>query len=180
MPTLSNIGGAGKGLFGFGGGFGASTLGDIGGAVSDLFAAGADSSKSQADRLEGQNYGLAADLATQNANFTEQSTAIKQAQLARQNTLALGQTEADIAGAGFAQSGSALDLLRSSAQQGALTAAVAQQQGLITEAGYKEQAQSFRTMQQEANIAADAEDKAASGATISSVIKGVAAIATLV
>jgi hypothetical protein len=48
--------------------------------------------------------------------------------------MTLGGQEADVAGAGFSEGGSALDLLRSSASQGALTHAVLGQQGLITEA----------------------------------------------
>ena len=39
--------------------------------------------------------------------------------------------------------GSALDILRSSAQQGSITKAVAGQQGLIEEAGFEEQGQSL-------------------------------------
>jgi hypothetical protein len=49
----------------------------------------------------------------------------------------MNQTKADIAGGGFAASGSGLDILASSASQGALQQSVIQQQGLITEAGYE-------------------------------------------
>ena len=55
----------------------------------------------------------------------------------------MSQTKADIAGGGFAASGSGLDILAQSASQGALQQAVIARQGLITEAGYQEQAQSF-------------------------------------
>ncbi len=47
-----------------------------------------------------------------------------------------------MAGAGLGESGSALDILRDSASQGALTKATLGQQGLINEAGYQEQQQS--------------------------------------
>lgn len=159
--------------------FGASTFSDIGGAVSDLFGASSHRSKAEGDRLEAQNYDLASGLATQNEKFTETSTAIKQAQLDRSIYQTIGGQQADVAGAGFAASGSSLDLLRDSAQQGALTKAVAGQQGLITEAGYTEQAQSYTTMAKAARVAADAEDNAAFGADITAGIKGAAAIATL-
>ena len=159
--------------------FGASTLTDLGGAVSDLFGADADRSKAQGDRIESQDYLLAAGLAQQNEQFTAQSTAIKQAQIDRSNTMVLGQQTADVASAGFANSGSALDLMRDSASQGALTKAVAGQQGLITEAGYTEQAQADQNMSQAALVAANAEDKAAQGADITGIIKGVASVATL-
>ncbi len=140
--------------------------GDISAAVSDLYQAKADKSKSSYDRLEGQEYGLAADLALQNEQFTKMSTAIKEAGETREVTQALGKTQADVAGAGFAESGSALDILRSGAQQGAILKATTVEQGLITEAGYKEQADSYTLMQTAANQAAQAEDEAAKGANI--------------
>jgi hypothetical protein len=158
---------------------GAGTFSSIGGAVSDLFAASGQRTKAAGDRLEAQNYDLASALATQNEKFTETSTAIKQAQIDRENYKMIGGQQADVAGAGFEASGSALDLMRDSASQGALTKAVGEQQGLITEAGYTEQAQSYNTMSQAARMAADAEDKAAEGSTISGIIKGVAGVASL-
>jgi len=159
--------------------FGAGTINDIGGAVSDLFAAEGDRAKAAGDRSEATDYGLASNLAGENEKFTETSTAIKEAQQARQVTLGLGKESADIAGAGFAASGSALDLLRDSASQGALTHAVLGEQGLITEAGYTEQQQAYTNMQSAANAAANAEDNAAFGADITAGIKGAASIATL-
>jgi hypothetical protein len=53
------------------------------------------------------------------------------------------------------------------------------QQGLITEASYTEQAQSYQNMSKAAKLAANAEDEAATGADITAGIKGAAAIATL-
>jgi hypothetical protein len=70
-------------------------------------------------------------------------------------------------------------VLRDSAAQGALTHAVLGQQGLITEAGYKQQAQSYTTMQQAATQAGNAENEAATGAEITGAIKGVAAVASI-
>lgn len=173
--------------------FGGGTITDVSGAVSDLFAASADRSKAtglrlkaQGDALEGQNYDLAADLAGQNEKFAETSTAIKQAQNDRSIYQTIGGIQADVAGAGFASSGSSLDLLRDSASQGALTKAVAGQQGLITEAGYTEQQQSYQNLSKAAgiavqadNVAANAADTAATGADITAGLKGAAAIATL-
>lgn len=170
---------SGKGLFGQGGGLSGSTFTDISGAASDLFSVEGDHAKAQYDFAEAKNYGLAADLALQNEKFTETSTAIKQAQQQRESMNAYGGVEASVAGAGFAQSGSALDILRDSASQGALTHAVLGQQGLITEAGYTEQAQSYKTMQDAATQAGNAENDAADHAYITAGIKGAAAIATL-
>ncbi len=144
-----------------------------------MFAGQAAGFKAKGSEFEKQNYLLASDLAEQNAKFTETSTAIKQAQLTRQQYQATGGVEAEVAGAGFAESGSALDILRESAQQGAITHAVADEQGLITEAGYKEQAQSYQNMASAAQVAIDADKAAQEGSTITGIIKGVAGIASL-
>lgn len=159
--------------------FGAGTITSLSGAVGDLFAASGHRAKAQGDRVEAQNYDLASELAAQNAKFTETSTAIKEAQIDRENYKVIGGQQADVASAGFASSGSALDLMRDSAQQGALTHAVAGEQGLITEAGYQEQAQSYTNMSTAARMAADAEDNAATGSTITGILKGVAAVASI-
>jgi hypothetical protein len=156
-----------------------TTFSDFGGAASDLFAAKGDNAKAQYDFAEGKNYGLAADLAGQNAKFTETSTAIKQAQQQRELMLNLGGERADVAGAGFAESGSSLDILRDSASQGALTHAVMGQQGLINEAGFEEQQKSYQTMQTAAIDAGNAENQAATGSEISSGIKAIAGIASI-
>jgi hypothetical protein len=60
--------------------------------VSDIFAGFGAQTKAQGDLLEGQNYGLAAQLALQEAAFTKQSTATQEVQLQRETTKALGQT----------------------------------------------------------------------------------------
>jgi hypothetical protein len=159
--------------------FGSSTFSDFGGAVSDLFASGAHRAKAKGDLIEAKNYDLASDLAKQNEKFAETSTSIKQAQIERENVKMIGGQEADIASAGFAASGSALDLLRDSMQQGTLTHAVTGQQGLITEAGYTEQAQSYTNMSQAAHLAADAENRAAETSTITGILKGVAGVASI-
>lgn len=102
--------------------------------------------KATGDLAEATNYDAAAVLAQQNEAFTAQSTRIQQAQSDRNVTLAIGGQQASVAGAGFANSGSAADIMRDSAQQGALARGVLGQQGAITEAGYEEQAKSFQTM----------------------------------
>ena len=60
-------------------------------------------------------------------------------------------------GAGLAESGSALDLLRDSASQGALAKSVLVTQGQMTEAGYTEQANTYATMSAAAKTAAAGE-----------------------
>ena len=172
-------GGGFNGLFGQGGKIGGSTFTDIGGGISDLFAASADKSKAAGDLAEAQEYGLAARYARQEEQFVKESTAIQGFLQQSELTKSLGQTTADTAGAGFAASGSSLDLLRSSASQGALQQAVTSQQGLINEAGLEEQAQSYDIMQSAAQQAASAENKASFGADLTAGIKIMAGVATL-
>ncbi len=62
-----------------------------------------------------------------------------------------------MAGAGLASSGSATDLLRASAAQGSLNKSMIQTQGLLTEAGYEEQAQSYTNLASYATYGAGVE-----------------------
>jgi hypothetical protein len=158
---------------------GATTFTDIGGGISDLFAIGADRAKAEGDIFEAGNYDLAARFAQQEAAFTKESTAIQGMQAERQMYSSMSQTKADIGGGGFAESGSGLDILASSASQGALQQAVIQRQGLITEQGYEEQAQSYRNLEAAADMAASEEKKAAVGAEWGAGFKFAAAIGSL-
>lgn len=159
--------------------FGNSTFSDAGSAVSDLYQASADRMRARGSRLQAQDYTSAAALADENAQFAETSTRIKEAQAARSTYQAIGQEQSDIAGAGFANSGSALDLLASAAQQGALTKAVIGEQGYITEEGYRVQAGAYRDMASAANLEASAQEHAATGATWAGGISAAASVATL-
>lgn len=159
--------------------FGTSTITSASGAVSDLFASFGHDAKAAGDRIEADNYDMASDLALQNARFTEDSTKIKQAQQDRELTMTIGGQEAGTGGAGLAQSGSAMALLRDSMSQGALTHAVLGQQGAITEAGYQEQAASYTNMSKAARMAADAEDTASTGSLITGALKGITAVASI-
>jgi hypothetical protein len=160
--------------------FGSSTVSDIGGGVSDLFQASADKSKATYDLMEGQEYTLASQLATQNAQFTQDSTAIKETQINREESKAIGTTTANQAGAGFAMSGSGLDILRETASSGSIAKAAANQQGLIQEAGYNEQAASYTLMATAADSAAQEERNAAKGADIGAIIDFTAAAVSLI
>jgi hypothetical protein len=152
---------------------------DFGSAVSDIFAAEGDRLKAQGDQFEQERYQDAAALAEQNAQFTAQSTAIQQAAADRQLYGALGRTTSEVAGAGFSMSGSALDLLREGAQQGATAKAVLGQQGLITEAGYQEQAQSYNLLANAAGVAIKEDKLAATGSDIAAGISALAGVASL-
>lgn len=181
--------------------FGDKTFADAGGAVSDLFggvgslfsssaSVGSLQLKAKGDLAEAGQYDLAAKLAAQNEEFTKQSTAIQEAQQQRNTTMQIGGQEASVAGAGFAESGSALDILADSARQGALAKATLGQQGLITEAGYKEQADSYTMMAKTARDTAAGEEDIANQTGIAGMfssvgnfagaaLKGAAAIATI-
>jgi len=115
-------------------------------AASTRLSADSLRTKARGDIAEADNYDLAATLARENAAYSVQSSRIQQAQLERQVTQTIGGQRASVASAGFASSGSALDILRDSATQGALAKGVLAQQGMITEAGYLEQGKSFDTM----------------------------------
>jgi len=146
--------------------------GDLGGAVSSLFAAkGAYASAS--------SYGEASNIAEQNALLTREATKIKEQQLQRQIYQSLGATKAQVGGAGFAASGSALDILKSSASQGAITKAMVSEQGAITELSYEEQAAQFRGMQNAALSTAQGEDIGGAIQGIGGAVEAVAAIAAL-
>jgi hypothetical protein len=161
-----------------------SGFSNIGAGISDIFAAEAtgyqaaaygeqaaaaltteqaDLLRAQGDVVEGQMYGTAASLADLNAQFTAQSTAIQAAQSQRQQFLTTGTQRASAAALGSSGGGSAGDILRSSVSQAQLNRGVLMQQGVITEAGFKEQATSYRAMQQAAGLAAGAEEEAAIG-----------------
>jgi hypothetical protein len=128
-------------------------------------SARADLLQGQGDILEGQTYGQAATLAELNAQYTAQSTAIQESQAQRQLYTTLGTQAAAAGGSGSSGGGSAADIMRNSAQQGALNLAIIKQQGLITEAGYTEQANAFTLQQQAANVAAEAQQASAAGET---------------
>lgn len=111
-----------------------------GGAVSDLFAA-------QGSKLAGKQYGMAAASSEQAARDTELSTGIQLVQADRNILQVTGGQLSDTSGAGFSMSGSAGDLLRMSASNGALTKQLISEQGNMTAAGFRSQAQSYRTQQ---------------------------------
>lgn len=122
----------------------------IGGAVNDLFSSESAAEglrlRSRGNLAEAGLYDESARLSRLNEEFTRQSTEIQQVQTERNIMQTIGKQQSDVAGSGFAASGTALDLLRSSAQQGALTHQLLGQQGLITEAGQEQQAHSYDVM----------------------------------
>src|SRR5258706_7426931 len=167
--------------------FGQSTFSDLGGSASDIFSSqlGAESLKikAQGDLAEARSYGMGAQLALLNKQYTVPETAVKESQNEREVYQTISSQEAGVAGGGLAESGSALDLLRSSASQGALSHAIIGQQGLITEARYQEQHYSYTHMANAARWAAQQEEDLAVSTeiagTVTAGLKFAAAAATL-
>jgi hypothetical protein len=167
--------------------FGNQTFTDASAAVGDLLNSQSTAAslrlKAEGDVVEGENYTEASELAEQNEKFTEISTAAQETMAQRNIYKGIGAQTADVAGAGFAESGSALDLLRESASQGGLQKALISTQGLVTEAGYQEQATSYANLASYAGTAAATENSLANKAVetgeITGGINAAAAIATV-
>ncbi len=110
-----------------------------GGAVSDLFGG-----LGQLSAAKG--YKKAAKLAGENAIIAQQSADIQRVQTEREVYKALGGIQADVGGAGLVMGGSALDIIRASAQQGALAENLVSMQGAINVKGYQQEAASYSAM----------------------------------
>lgn len=106
-----------------------SGIGGVAGGIGDLFAAG--------------GYGDAAAAAEKDAELTRRMTAIQEVQEQRKDYMLMGGTESDVAGAGFAMSGSGLDILRSSAQQASLSKDLIATQGEINATTFDAQAAAY-------------------------------------
>ena len=141
------------------------------GAVADLYSAKAFRYKAEGAKFEQENYLKAAGYADENTIFTREATAIKQSQIDREQFKIHGTQLATIASSGLKVSGSAMDLMMDSTRQGALTKTIAAEQGVITEEGYRQQADSYRIMAKTAQVAIDAANVAAKGAEETSAIR---------
>jgi|SRR5882724_1744912 len=135
---------------------------DLGGAVKDLFGG-------IGEFASAKGYTAAANFATQNAEIEAQSTKIQETQAQRKIYQTLGGQKADVAGAGLNASGSALDVMRSSAEQGSLTKQLISNQGAINVAGYEEEASNYSAM-------ATAAKASGTGSIIGSVVSAAAAV----
>jgi hypothetical protein len=139
-----------------------SAFADIGSAVKDLFGGIGEAASAK-------GYSAAAGYARENAAISAQSTKIQEVQAQRKIWQVLGGQQADIAGAGLMNSGSALDIARSSAQQGALTKQLIANQGAINVLGYQEEAANYSAM-------ATAATASSKGSFLSSAVEVAAAI----
>lgn len=132
----------------------------IGSGISDIFQA--SGLKQDAASLD-----KAAGMEDVNAKISEASAEIQQQAAQRDIYKVMGAQQSDIAMAGMKLSGTAQDLIRSSAQQGALTHALIQAQGDIEVQGHEIAAANLRAQAQQARSAAS-----------SSMFSGILGIAT--
>jgi len=137
-------------------------FGGLGSAASSIFGG-------IGDLEEGAAYGKAAEYAGQNAELEKQSTDIQEFQAQRKITQTLGGQQAEVASAGFASSGSSLDLLHASAAQGNLTKNLISIQGQVNENGYLEAQAQYKGM-------ADAATMAGIGGIVGGVLGGIGSI----
>lgn len=125
----------------------ADFFGDIGGGISSIFGA-------VGDLKEADAYKKASSIATQNAVLERESTGIQLAQQGRKVFQTLGAQAAQVGAAGLSASGSSLDVLRGSVQQGSLQKQLISLQGGIQENSFKQEAASYQGMAGAAKAAA--------------------------
>lgn len=108
----------------------------VGSAASDLFGAAGDFAAAK-------GYDKAAGYSKDNARLSKIATGIEEIQATRQIYQVMGAQSAATAAAGFSFSGTAIDLMKSSASQGSLDKALIANQGLIEENTYLSQAAQY-------------------------------------
>ena len=158
--------------------------GAIGQAASDLFGGfeqrSADDLKAQGLEVEGEDYGLASQLALQNEQITQASTDVQEFQESRELSLAQGKTTSEVANAGF--SGTSVTgeyIMRSNAQQGAMQQQMTREQGLTTEAGEQEQASAYANMEASANFEAEKEKHEGNVAEFGGIVGAALSVASI-
>lgn len=139
---------------------------DIGGAVSDLYSA-------EGAGMSAASYKKAAAFSETNKQLTQYATAVNLAQARREAFLGIGIEKADIANAGFSNSGSALDLLRSARQQAALQQGALQLQGSINVNSYSQQEEAELDQAHSAQVAQQ-------GDQLGGLLNGIGAVAGII
>lgn len=124
-------------------------------AISDIFGGVGGLFQAQGDFSAANLYQEAATLAGEEENVAKQSTAIQQKASQQQTFKAIGSQQASVGTFGSA-SGTALDLLRSSRQQGSLQQQMLQTSGNLQNLNFQIQATSAESEAAQANAAGDA------------------------
>ena len=130
-------------------------FGNLGGTASSLGAGVGGLFSFMGDEQAASLFSQAAGVAQNEEQLWQQATQIKETQAARQVTQTIGKGEAQVGAGGFAESGSALDILRSSRQQGSLIQQQLQTQGNIEVEGAQLQSLAYSADAANAQIAAD-------------------------
>lgn len=131
----------------------ASLLGLQSEAVESDAAARAQGLTAAGYGLEAEAYERAAAIADYNAGIEGIAGEIRLLQEERELNRSLGATRAATAAAGFKESGSTIDLLRSSMQDNYLAQALTRTQTALDQAGYIEQAVASRSQRDAASLA---------------------------
>ncbi len=153
-----------------------SFVSGVGGVVNSIGQAAADKATAAGETLNGIGATDAATAAYQNALYSKLGGQIKALQTQRQVDLTIGAQKADVAAAGFKESGSALNLLQDSQQQGALAVGVVNTNSNIQTQGYLAQYHGYQAQAQAAGAAAGAASSAAGMQTAGAVIGTVATV----
>lgn len=151
----------------------------LGGAVQGIFGGVAANKTASGYAASAAGYAKASQIAAQNEQISRVGTSIKQLQASREIFRALGGQQADIAGAGLKATGSALDVIRASAAEGALTRQLIGLQGSIEALGYRQEAESYASMAQSAAASGSASKSSGLGSTIGGLISGAAGLVSL-
>lgn len=130
---------------------------DLGGAIGDFGAAAGDLFAARGSTAAAASYGEAATLEEQNAQIEQASGKLQEAAERRTVYQSLSGTQADVAGAGLKLSGSAQNILRSSAQQGSLAQSLISEQTQINVLGYEAQATAYSGQEEQEKALASAQ-----------------------
>lgn len=150
----------------------------LGGAVSMLYSGEGAGIQAGYERKAASTLRKSADMARAAGDISAESTRIKTLQANRQIAGVIGGQQADVAGAGFSASGSALDLLADSQRQGDLTKYLLEKQGEIDTNQFEQQAMAYEASATTQEGAAEAHDKQAESSGISAAISGIAGLAS--
>ncbi len=111
-----------------------------GAGVSDIFSGIGDFAAASGYREEAKAYATAAKLSTENAGLVKLSTGIQETEATRMGLKVQGAVQAGAGANGESLSGSAMDVLRSNAQQISLQKNLVALQGEIDIKGWEEKA----------------------------------------
>lgn len=161
-----------------GSGFGAAS--DLFGAVSSFLGGQSNSAALQAEAggygQEAAGFDKAAQLEDFNAKYAKVSGDIQDIQTKRKIYQSESGTMSDLAGANLADSGSAIGILRSSAEQGALTLGMTDTQTAINVNSYVAQENAYEGEANQARAEQASAEAAASGAETGGILGAIGGV----